>query len=199
MIPVLAGRGLVAGVLLCGSLLLSGCAGLAPAPAAAYVPRAALEAFSVEGRFSLRSDDSNYSGRLSWRHSGVSNELLLSSPFGQGMAEIATSADGARLATNDGKVYEAEDAETLTRQVLGYVLPLAQLTDWVQGRGAGIEPDPYGRPLRLRHEDWRIEYGYDSDDPRALPSRIFASRAAGFELRLRIDAWNDIVPKESKP
>ena len=187
--------------LLLGVLLLGGCASL-PASTGIAPPRDALADFMLEARFSLRHEDKSYSGRLSWRHAGMNNELLLSSPFGQGMAEIVTSASGARLTSSDGRVYEASDAETLTRQVLGYPLPLDQLTDWVRGWGtaAGIsERDALGRPLRLRHEDWLIDYGYASDDPQAPPDRIFAERAGGFALRLRIDEWSSTLPGKREP
>ena len=182
-------------------LVLAGCASL-PTSSVAVPPRDALGAFSLEGRFSLRHEDKNYSGRLSWRHEGENNTLLLASPFGQGLAEITTGASGARLTTSDGKSYEAADAETLTKQVLGYPLPLVQLTDWVRGRStsAGVaELDGFGRPLRLRHEGWSINYGYDGDDPQAPPNRIFAERAGGLELRLRIDEWTSLSPEEKKP
>jgi outer membrane lipoprotein LolB len=187
--------------LILGLLLIGGCASLPSSPSTAP-PRDALLAFTLEARFSLRHEDKSYSGRLSWRHDGMNNELLLSSPFGQGMAEIVTSESGARLTGSDGKVYVASDAETLTRQVLGYPLPLDKLTDWVRGWGAaaGIsERDALGRPLRLRHEDWLIDYGYASDDPQAPPDRIFAERAGGFVLRLRIDEWNSASPGKREP
>lgn len=188
-------------LLLLGALLLYGCANI-PSSSSTPPTRDALAVFALEGRFSLRHEDRNYSGRLSWRHAGLNNELLLSSPFGQGMAEIVTSENGARLTGSDGRVYEASDAETLTRQVLGYPLPLDQLTDWVRGwdaTGGIFERDALGRPLRLRHEDWRIDYGYASDDPKAPPDRIFAVRSGGFELRLRIDEWSSSSPGNREP
>ena len=185
-----------AGLFLC-VLLLCACSTLPSSP-----QRDTLDAFSLEGRFSLRHEDKSYSGRLSWKHAGANNELLLASPFGQGMADITTSENGAQLTTSDGKVYSAVDAETLIGQVLGYPLPLAQLTDWVRGRSttAGdIEVDQHGRLLRLRQQDWRIDYDYESDDPQAPPSRIIAERIGGTELRLRIEEWNNLSPEENKP
>ncbi len=183
-----------AGALFATLLWLGGCSTLAAPPTATPAQRDSLAAFALEGRFSLHHDDKNYSGRLSWRHDGANNELLLASPFGQGMAQITTSDSGARLTTSDGKVYVASNSEMLTRQVLGYPLPLAQLTDWVRGRGAAglAELDGQGRPLRLRHEDWRIDYEYDSSEAQALPSRLFAERADGLTLRLRIDEWSSL-------
>jgi outer membrane lipoprotein LolB len=183
------------------AVLLAGCAGLPPTGPPSP-PRHALESFLLEGRFSLRQDEQNYSGRLSWRHTADGDELLLASPFGQGIAEIVATDGQATLTTSDGKVFAAPDAPALTERALGYRLPLAQLSDWVRGQAASVdvvERDALGRPLQLRHEDWRIEYGYDGNDPLALPARLFAERSGTFELRLRIDEWNALPAPENAP
>ena len=181
--------------------LLGGCASLG-APPAGQPSRESLTAFLLEGRFSLRQEGKNHSGRLSWRHAGVDNVVLLSSPFGQGLAEISTDHSGARLTTSDGKTYVAPDSETLTREVLGYPLPLARLTDWVRGLapdGAQAERDPLGRLLRLVDHAWTIDYAYDSGDALAPPGSLFAVSADGLELRLRIDEWSSLLPRETPP
>ena len=173
--------------------LLAGCAALpTSAPEPAGLSRNALDDFVIEGRFSLRQDEQSHSGRLRWKHAGRSDEVLLASPFGQGVAEIVADARSALLTTSDGKTYSAMDAESLTEQVLGYRLPLSLLADWVRGRLAPesiAERDALGRPIAMRHEDWRVDYEYDSDAPDALPGRLFAERVGVFELRLRIDEW----------
>lgn len=186
------------------ALCLSACAGLSPPTEGKIAPsRDTLRSFTLDGRFSLHHEDKNYSGRLSWRHaengeaSGAEDELLLASPLGQGMAEIFSNASGARLTTSDGRTSAAENAETLTQQVLGYPLPLGKLADWVRGRThsvtrqASLETDVLARPLRLREDAWRIDYEYDNDDPQALPGRLFIERGGedGLDLRLRIDEW----------
>ena len=182
------------------TFVLWGCAAL-PLPPDSVPSRDSLTDFSLESRFSLRFEEKNYSGRLSWRHVGLNNELLLSSPFGQGLAEIVSSESGARLTMSDGKLYEAKEVETLTQQVLGFPLPLVQLTDWVRGRaGAGnVERDAFGRLQHLRHEAWKIDYEYDSNDLQAPPSRIVVERAGGIGLRLRIDEWHSLKPGEVEP
>ena len=165
-----------------------------PAPSGSpLVTRGVADAFSLDGRFSLRQEERNTSGKISWRHAGASDNLLLSSPFGQGMAEIVADARGATLTTSDGRVFAAEDVETLTRQTLGYGLPLGLLVDWVRARAPAADVDArdaLGRPLRLRRDVWRVAYDYDSDDAQALPVRIVAERLGEFELRLRVDAWD---------
>jgi outer membrane lipoprotein LolB len=65
----------------------------------------------------------NYAGRLHWRHDGDRDELLLSSPLGQGMAEIVSDASGARLTASDGNSHTAATADELLQSVLGYPCP----------------------------------------------------------------------------
>jgi len=184
-------------------VVLAGCAAQPvsmPVASTGVPSRVELVDFSLEGRFSLRYEEKNSSGRLSWRHLGMSDQLLLSSPFGQGLAEIASNERGARLTVSDGKVYEAPDAEKLTRQVLGFPLPLALLTDWVRGRaGTGkAELDRHGRVTHLQHEAWQIDYEYEfeNDEAQAPPIRLIAKNAGGIELRLRIDEWRILAPGE---
>lgn len=186
--------------LLCLLSGLGGCAALQPsAIAPAALQRDQLQTFALTGRFSLRQEDQSTIGRLNWRHAEASDELLLSSPLGQGMAEIVSDASGARLTGSDGDTHSAENVDQLLQSVLGYALPLRQLTDWVRGRnpdGGLLTVDALGRPLRLRHAAWRIDYEYDSDDPQALPGRLFVERDSVFELRLRIEQWLPL-PAES--
>ncbi|MDR3298795.1 MAG: lipoprotein insertase outer membrane protein LolB [Candidatus Accumulibacter sp.] len=186
---------------LCAALL-AGCAEMSSADRSALPPRHALEAFLLEGRFSLRQGEQNHSGRLSWRHTADGDELLLASPFGQGIAEIVATSGHAALTTGDGKVFAAPDVPSLTEEALGYRLPLTQISDWVRARAVDaevLERDALGRPLRLRRADWRVEYAYDGDNPEELPASVFVERVGAFELRLRIDEWSALPVQENTP
>ena len=172
---------------------LAGCAAL-PEGAVA-LPREAVRDYSIDARFTLRYDAKQYAGRLGWSHAKDHDELLLSSPFGQGMAEIVRDADGVRLTAADGQIHRAATAEALTREVLGYPLPVDDLADWLLGRGAGsrVERDPQGRPQRMWQGGWRIDYEYDNEDPQALPAQLAIERDGEregiFALRLRVEEW----------
>ena len=190
-------RSVLRGVFLLSVVLLAGCATGLTTSGSALPSRDELGTFALDGRFSLRQDDRNFSGRLSWKHTATGDEVLLASPFGQGVAQITVNPAEAVLTTSDGNAFSAENVEVLTDRVLGYRLPLSLLADWVRGRDGGadvVERDVYGRLLRLRFEDWRVDYGYDSDDPGAPPGRLFAERTGAFELRLRIDEWSSSLP-----
>lgn len=148
--------------------------------------------FQIEARFSVTSENERYSGRLSWQHEASSDDLRIVSPFGQVVAEIEVRPDRASLLAADRQRHEAIDAQTLTRQVLGYPLPIERLAGWVRAYpapSAMVTRDALGRPLLVVDEDWRVEYDYAEASPEALPARLLISRVGGPELLLRIEEW----------
>lgn len=181
------------------TIVLTACSSLQPPADKPLTADDNRQAFALAGRFSLRQEEQSYAGRLDWRHTADSDELLFSSPLGQGIAEIVSTPAGARLTHSDGRSQSAASADQLLQSALGYPLPLDKLADWVRGRsphGGEISTDAFGRPARLRYQDWRIVYEYDSDDPQALPGRLFVEREAVLELRLRIDQWRALPSPE---
>jgi len=163
-------------------LLAAACAELPPAPDAFE--------FELTGRIAARYRDEASSGTLVWRHRAARDDVLLSSPFGQGLARITRDGEAVTLVTGDGKRYTAADAETLTEQVLGFRLPLRGLTDWVRARPAADAPAQTayaqdGRLLSLEQHGWRIEYtSYEGARPKVLKLNY-----PGLELRLAISEW----------
>lgn len=147
--------------------------------------------FELSGRIAVKYRDEAASGNIAWRHGARGDELLLTSPFGQGIARIVRSGSEVTLTTSEGQDFRAADAESLIGQVLGFRIPLAGLADWVRGRPAAapaptrVRTDAAGRLAELEQSGWRIEYlEYAS----ALPSRLRLTYP-GLELRLAISDW----------
>jgi outer membrane lipoprotein LolB len=176
-----------ASFLLC--LMLAGCASLEqqPGPAAPVG-----EAFYLSGRVAVKYGQEAASGGISWRHEPSGDDLLFSSPLGQGVAHIVRRDGTVSLTTSDQKVYQASDVETLTEKVLGWRLPLAGLPDWVRGRAAAGAPaqktlDGSRRLAELRQSGWLVDFlAYDGDT--GLPAKLRLSRE-DVEIRLVIDQW----------
>ena len=146
--------------------------------------------FELNGRIAVRYRDDASSGNIAWRHRGDGDEVLLTTPLGQGVARIVREGDGVTLTTADAKEHRASDAETLTETVLGFRLPLSGLADWVRGRvGAGaadLTRDARGRLARLEQSGWTVEYLEYGEN--GLPSRMKLAYP-GIEIRLAIGEW----------
>ena len=173
--------------------VVAGCA--APrAPQALPASNAGIDTFSLTGRVAVKLEQRGYWAKLSWRHAADRDRLRLLSPVGSVIAELEADAYGAMLTTADKKVYRSSDVQALTREVLGWDLPLEGLQHWVIGR---VEPelpvqaeqrDARGRLTRLTQNDWHISFlAYAGDS--ALPARM-ALAYDSLSLRLIIDRWD---------
>ena len=148
-----------------------------------------LGGFELSGRVAVRSAKDSGTARIFWRHSDDADQMLITSPVGQGIANITREGDRFHLVTGDRKEYTAADAESLTEQALGWRLPLAGLSDWVQGRAsAGRPADVTGRAeegLEIRQDGWRVAY---QEFREGKPFRMRLSRD-DIEIRLVVDQW----------
>jgi len=172
------------------ALLLAACAQLQTA-----VPEKVV--FELNARLAASYRAESFSGNLAWRHAERHDEMLITTPFGQGVARIVREGDTVILTTAEPKEYRASDAESLTEEVLGFRLPLAGLADWVRARPSGgaslnsgdasfkAVKSPDGRLQRLEQSGWRVEYlEYEGERPSKI--RLLYP---GIELRLAISAW----------
>jgi outer membrane lipoprotein LolB len=145
--------------------------------------------FELTGRIVMKYRDEAASGNLAWRHSARGDELLLSSPLGQGLAHIVREEGEVTLTTQDGREFRAADAESLTEQALGFRLPLAGLSDWVLARAAPgpavTRKDSEGRLAEIEQFGWKVEY---LEYAGTRPSRLNLAYP-GVQLRLAISGW----------
>lgn len=183
-------HGLRAGV--AAALMLLGACATLPEPT--DEPPATLEAFSLTGRLGVRHGDQGFSGGVRWTHTPGRDELWIVSPLGQAVAHVRGEADAVTLVTSEGQVHQAADAASLTRDVLGWELPLGGLAYWATGRLSPASPgqaryDSEGRLATLVQDGWEIRYlAYGKGDNPPLPRTLSASRGA-LEIRLTIDRW----------
>jgi outer membrane lipoprotein LolB len=172
-------------LLLVAALLVAACAELQPRR-----PEVTFE-FELAGRIAVRYRDESSSGNIAWRHGVSEDEVLITTPLGQGVARIVRIGDAVTLTDAEGRDHRASDAEALTEQVLGFRLPLAGLAEWVRARpGPGpseVRKDESGRIVELEQSGWKIEY-QDWQEDRRLPTRM-RLQYPGLELRIAISQW----------
>ena len=171
-------------VLVAAAMLIAACASFEPKP-----PAGPLE-FHLTGRLAARYDGESFTGNVTWSHARQGDEMLISSPLGQGVARIVRDAEGVILRTAEPREYRADDAETLTQKVLGFRLPLLGLGDWVRARASADSPavtqhNDNGTLKLLEQRGWRIEYlEYEGERP-----RLMRLSYPGIELRFAVTQW----------
>ena len=133
--------------------------------------------FSLAGRIAARSGKDAFTGNIAWRHARDGDEMLITTPTGQGVAQIIRQGDAVVLKTSEPREYRAADSEELTERVLGFRLPIEGLAETVQGK-----PSP-----SLEGRGWKVEY--QEYDAQRRPTRLRLTNA-GAEVRLAIHQWN---------
>ena len=172
------------------SLLLSACA---TTPSVVQRPAAVDAPFVINGRIAIIQPERRDSAGLRWTHEAASDEVLLLAPLGQVVARITSGTQGVTLEA-EGKTHVAQDAETLTQDLLGWQLPLSGLRYWIAalpapGDESRREHDAAGRLSVLYQHGWTIRYTrYAGEGRDALPLRL-SMRRAGMEVRVLIDEW----------
>lgn len=164
------------------------------------------EGFALTGRFAIRHAQEGGSGRIEWRHTASTDDLLVSTPIGQGLARV-TRRDGVyEITTREQQAQRAVDPQALTEKMLGWRLPLEGLPDWVRGRPAPdlparFERDAQGRLAWIEQQGWRIDYqqyrdamadtvqGSSVAPAAALPLRLQLQRG-DLQIRLLIEQWS---------
>ena len=176
-------------------LLLVALAGCALSPsrqelATLRPARAAIVAYELSGRIAVRQGEHRYEADIWWRHDRPHDKILLTTPFGQGIAELSRDATGAHLLTSDRREFAGPDWQTLSVKVFGFVLPLTSLPRWVLGDAPdGATRDVAGRAQQFSSDGWRVIYReYEGPGASALPKLIDLSRG-DIAIRLKIDDW----------
>lgn len=184
---------LMAGLLLAWGL--AGCATSPPVPPGA-LDRAASANWTFQGRVGIKTADDSLSGQLHWQHRPDRDELLMTSPLGQGVARIERNAQGVTLDVPNQPARYSLDAESLTRDVLGYGLPVSGLAWWVQAQpapGRAFEitrRDAAGRIEQLKQDGWVIDYLQYVEDQPLRPRKLVVARD-GLVIRLVADSWRN--------
>ena len=177
---------------LCAVLLLAACA------AAPLAPRSP-EAFDLLGRVLVAYSGGAVTANVRWEHGPERDEIWLMTPTGQTLAHIIDTPDGATLTRADQQQYRAASAEALTRQALGWTLPVGPLQYWVRGVPAPgeapqtVERGPGDRLNAFTQNGWRVVLSYADGSGQGARVRRVDLKDGANEIRFVIDTWRDAL------
>jgi outer membrane lipoprotein LolB len=159
------------------AFLLAGCAAT---PVVTQRPAThEIQQFAFIGRLAVRQGETRHHVNVDGRHDLQRDEIPLTTPLGQGVAEIVRDASGARLTVADKRSYSAADWSALSRQVFGFPLPLNASARWLLGDATTTE----GWRVTIVERETATAY--------ALPTVIELERD-DIAVRLKIDEWIEV-------
>lgn len=190
--------------------LLTGCAGITPNESEHIVGQGnsaqwrthrqqltALDAWQINGKVGIQSEQSSGSGTLFWLQRRDYFDIRLAGPLGQGSTRL-TGHEGAVVleVANKGR-FEASSPEALLEEQIGWRLPVSHLLWWIRGLPAPntasqLTLDENSHLARLEQEGWRVAYGtYQQQNGFWLPERLRLEGQAGqrLEITLVIKDW----------
>lgn len=208
-------RSLKNGAAVCLFVFAAGCATVSPentgrVPA---VARRYSETIDLGGRLSLRYEQygrvQTVYGSFTWSQNIDHTVLSLLSPLGQTLATIDIKPGIAILTPSGRPPLSATDVDALTRQALGWPLPVSGLRDWLQGFGRNGDGAPFiahpsAQTTRFATRDgWTLNYSEWQDEvagtvrPRRIDLARDTRQAGPVSIRIVIDNWQRIPPDAS--
>jgi outer membrane lipoprotein LolB len=168
------------------SAAVAGCATTGPRSTAVVAPYS--EKIELNGRLSINysHDGKKESSTVNydWQQDKDNTNISLISPTGQTVAVIKVTPRSATLTQSDKQPQTAPDIDTLTRQMLGWTLPVGGLREWLQGHATDSNGKPFvaspANDTVITRDGWKLEYVNWQDDKAAVPKpkRIDVTRIA---------------------
>ncbi|WP_137940171.1 lipoprotein insertase outer membrane protein LolB [Chitinivorax sp. B] len=182
-------------LLICITTLLAACSSVPTITGIQSTVPVSVEtsAFELQGRLGVKHEKGGQHGNVSWRHLPASDDVEMRSPLGSIVAKLQVNAQGASIDFGDGHIQHASTIESLSKELLGWELPLTGLRYWVLAQPIPDAPsqsqkDSQGRIIQLNQNGWVIVYT-NYPDNNSLPGKIIMRRKL-LEIRLVVDTWS---------
>jgi outer membrane lipoprotein LolB len=157
------------------SAAVAGCATTGPRSTAVVAPYS--DNIELNGRININysHDGKKESSTVNydWQQDKDNTSITLISPTGQTVAVIKVTPRSATLTESGKPPQVAPDVNTLTRQILGWTLPVAGLREWLQGHATDSNGQPFvaspANDTVITRDGWKLAYVDWQDDKAAVP------------------------------
>ena len=152
-----------------------------------------------DGRFAVKvngsSGQNGGSGSFSLDHDEKSDNLEIRSSLGASIAKVVIGPAKATLEQN-GKIYEAVDADSLIEQAISLPIPARGLPAWLSGfirpgsQGV-IQRNDSGQVIKIEQDGWVLVYDWAKKDQLQKLTLTRQTSLNNIDIKLIFDIPND--------
>lgn len=125
--------------------------------------------FTAAGRLAVKQNDKGSYANFDWDSNGKRQILSVNTPLGNSVGELCQDAQGVTAVAANGDTYRADNAEQLSRQLMGFAIPVGSLDLWAHGFWDDSRAHAVRQDGRLQQDGWLIERQTAADgSPRLL-------------------------------
>lgn len=154
-----------------------------------------LNDWSFRGRTVIRQGNEGWNVGVTWQQDQQDFNIRLFGPFAQGAVELKGDDQLVTMTFSDGQTYSAATPEQLLAEVMGWLLPVSALRDWVRGlphapiKIDAKSLDEKGRLSTLSQAGWEVEFvDYAPLQGMDVPAKIFIEHPE-LSIRLVMNGW----------
>lgn len=155
-----------------------------------------ISGFEIQGKVAVLTPEERRSVNFFWHQDKDKYSIRFSTFLGIEVANISGDRQQIKIIA-DGKEYESTQPELLLKEVIGWQIPIRQLSNWLTGRVKGVvmvTHDSSNMPKKVlarvsSQEEWIINFPqYQQVHKLQLPKRINLKQH-NTKINLSINKW----------
>ena len=151
--------------------------------------------FEANGRIGIKMQQTGHNASFDWTRQNQVETLDINTPLGNTVGQLCRDKTGVIATDYKGRQYTADTPEALSRQLLGYPLPLQHLRVWANGEWVKDIPHQFGTEGQLQQLGWQIRREANEDGS----ARILQLENGQLTLRMVFTQYQTIAHDSSRP
>lgn len=148
--------------------------------------------FEASGRLGVKVQEKGSYANFDWYKQNGVETIDINTPLGTTVGQLCQDSEGVLALDNKGNLYQADTAEALSEQLLGYPIPIQHLGVWANGEWVSDQPHEILADGKLKQLGWVISRELDEEN---LPSILLLENN---QLSVRL-AFTEVSRTEGKP
>ncbi|MCS4532861.1 lipoprotein insertase outer membrane protein LolB [Neisseria montereyensis] len=145
--------------------------------------------FNADGRLAVQADGKGSYANFDWSYQNQVQTININTPLGSTLGQLCQDSQGVLAIDGKGKIYHADTPQALSRQLLGFELPVQYLHVWANGQWVKNAPYRLLDDGRLQQFEWTVSRLLNEDGS----PRILLLESPKLTLRLVFDQMQQLT------